>query len=316
MTALGWLQIALIFALVLVCVKPLGLFMARLFSSEHTFLTPVLGGVERGFYRLAGIDPQEGAKLARLHARDAGVQRGRLCSFSTACMRLQAILPLNPQGFDRGPRPISPSTRRSASSPTPTGSPMAARPPWAISSRWPDSPSRTSCRRPPASRWRLPFVRAFARSGATTVGNFWVDLTRTTLYVLLPLSIVLALVFLIARHAADAAGLGRRHDARRRQADHRARPGRLARRRSSSSAPTAAASSTPTPRIRSRTRTPSANILSIWSMLLIAAALPYTFGRMVGDTRQGWALLSAMLAILLAGVCRRLLGGGATATRS
>ena len=62
MTAIGWLQIALIFALVLVCVKPLGVFMARLFSNEHTFLTPVLGPVERGFYRLAGIDPEEASR--------------------------------------------------------------------------------------------------------------------------------------------------------------------------------------------------------------------------------------------------------------
>jgi K+-transporting ATPase ATPase A chain len=57
MTAIGWLQIALTFALVLICVKPLGLFMARVFSNKGTFLTPVLAPVERGVYRLAGIDP-------------------------------------------------------------------------------------------------------------------------------------------------------------------------------------------------------------------------------------------------------------------
>ena len=61
MTGIGWLQIALTFALVLICVKPLGLFMARVFSNEQTFLTPVLAPVERGFYRLAGIDPMKGS---------------------------------------------------------------------------------------------------------------------------------------------------------------------------------------------------------------------------------------------------------------
>ena len=91
MTAIGWLQIALIFALVLVCVKPLGVFMARLFGNERTFLTPALAPVERGFYRLAGIDPAKeqgwlAYTLAMLVFNAAGFV------FLYGLMRLQAVL--------------------------------------------------------------------------------------------------------------------------------------------------------------------------------------------------------------------------------
>ncbi len=99
-------------------------------------------------------------------------------------------------------------------------------------------------------------TRAFARSDAKTIGNFWVDLTRATIYVLLPLSIIVALAYVAPRRAANIAGLGRGDDARRRQAGDRARARSPARKRSSSSAPMAAASSTPMPRIPSRIRMP------------------------------------------------------------
>ena len=101
----------------------------------------------------------------------------------------------------------------------------------------------------------LALIRGFVRREAKTIGNFWVDLTRCTLYILLPISVVVALVLCLAGHAAESRRLYRGDDARRRQADHRARPGRLAGERSRTSAPMAAASSTPTPRIPSRTRT-------------------------------------------------------------
>ena len=187
------------------------------------------------------------------------------------------------------------------------------------------SPCRTSSRRRPAWPWLIALIRGFARAHRRkTIGNFWVDLTRITLYMLLPLSLVCALVLVGAgrgpelhavqgRHHCssrsayqqpkiDAAGkpvkdaTGQPGDGRRRPPRPRhcrwARPPR--RRRSRSSAPTAAASSTPTPRIRSRTRRRSSNFLEMLAILLIPAALCYTFGRMVGDTRQGWAVLAAM----------------------
>ncbi len=99
MTLNGWLQIALFCALVLIVVKPLGVFMAGLFAGERNFLTPVLGPIERGFYRLAGVNPTREQHwttyaIAMLVFNFAGI----LALY--ALQRFQNLLPLNPQGFD------------------------------------------------------------------------------------------------------------------------------------------------------------------------------------------------------------------------
>ena len=222
--------------------------------------------------------------------------------FLYGLMRLQAILPLNPQGFD----PVAPDLAFN------TAVSFVTNTNWQsyggettmghlVADGRPDG-RRTSCRPPPASRWRIAVVRAFARSGATTVGNFWVDMTRID--ALRPAA------------ALDPAGarLRRSPACRRRCKARSTRPRSKARKQTIALGPVAsqeaikqlgtngggffnANSAHPFENPNAIT-----NILSIWSMLLIAAALPYTFGRMVGDTRQGWALLSAMLAILIAGV--------------
>jgi K+-transporting ATPase ATPase A chain len=299
MTAIGWLQIALIFALVLVCVKPLGVFMARLFSNEHTFLTPALGPVERGFYRLAGIDPKSeqgwlAYTLAMLVFNAAGF------AFLYGLMRLQAALPLNPQGFD----PVAPDLAFNTAVS------------FVSNTNWQSYGGETTMGHlvqmagltvqnflsaATGMALALALVRAFARSGATTVGNFWVDMTRAILYILVPLSILLAIAFVASgipqtlQSAVDATTLE--------GAKQTIALGPVASQEAIKQLGTNgggffnanAAHPFENPNAIS-------NILSIWSMLLIAAALPYTFGRMVGDTRQGWALLSAMLAILIAGV--------------
>ena len=126
MTFAGWAQIALILLLALAAAWPLGLFMARVFEGKKTFLSPVLAPVERGFYRAAGVDPNKeqgwlGYTLAMLAFNAVGFV------FLYLLLRLQGSLPLNPQGFGACAPDLWPSTPRSASSPTPTGSPMSAR---------------------------------------------------------------------------------------------------------------------------------------------------------------------------------------------
>ena len=146
------------------------------------------------------------------------------------------------------------------------------------------------------------FVRGFARRSAKTIGNYWADLVRITLYVLLPASIVIALVFV---WQGVPQTLGPYVDG-----DHagraRSRPSPSARsprrRRSRCSAPMAAASSTPTRRTRSRTRPPLTNLIQMLSIFTLGAGLTAMFGRMVGDKRQGWAVFAAMGLLFLAGV--------------
>ncbi len=148
----------------------------------------------------------------------------------------------------------------------------------------------------------IALIRGFARHETDTIGNFWVDLTRATLYVLLPLSIVATLVLVCA--GLDPELLARTPSPRRwRARRRRLRRDRSRRRwRSRCWAPTAAGSSTPTRRIRSRARTAFTNLVHILLIFVLGAGLTYTFGHMVKDTRQGWALFWAMAVMFLMGV--------------
>ena len=127
MTFLGWAQIALFCLVVVALARPLGGYMTRVFAGERTLLSPVLGRSSAGSTALAGVDPARRAALGDLRARHAAVQPGWAAACSTRCSGCRRVLPLNPQGLARGRRPTSRSTPRSASSPTPTGRPTAAR---------------------------------------------------------------------------------------------------------------------------------------------------------------------------------------------
>ena len=126
MSLTGWAQIALVLALVVIAAIPLSSFLARVFSGERTFLTPVVGPIERGFYRLAGVNPaREQDWFTYAIAMIAFSIAGFLSLY--ALQRLQSVLPLNPRGFDGVPPDLAFNTS-SASSPTPTGRTIAARP--------------------------------------------------------------------------------------------------------------------------------------------------------------------------------------------
>ena len=138
MTANGWLQIAIFFALILVCAKPLGSFIATVIEGRKNFLTPVLGPVERLIYRICGVRGNDEEQHWTRYA-------GALLAFSLfsalllyVMQRLQGWLPFNPQGFSRTTSaPTSASTQPTASSRTPTGRATRPKPLSATSSRWP-----------------------------------------------------------------------------------------------------------------------------------------------------------------------------------
>ncbi|MCW6512228.1 potassium-transporting ATPase subunit KdpA [Lichenifustis flavocetrariae] len=192
MTVLGWLQILLVLVAVVAAAIPLGRYIAKVMSGERTFMTPVIAPVERVFYALSGVDAkrEQGWRsytLAMLAFSAAGL-------FSLyALQRLQGYLPLNPQGFDG----VDPALAfNSAVS-------------FITNTNWQNYGGETTMSHltqmagltvhnfvSAATGLAMAFalIRAFTRSEAKTIGNFWVDLTRGVLYLLLPLSIVLALV--------------------------------------------------------------------------------------------------------------------------
>ena len=144
----------------------------------------------------------------------------------------------------------------------------------------------------------IALIRGFARASATTVGNFWVDLTRCTLYILLPLSIVARAVPGLAGRAAKSRRLCRRDHAGRRQADNRQGPAAsqiaIKQLGTNGGGFWNANSSVPY-----ENPTPLSNFVEMLYILLISAALTHTFGRMVKDARQGWAIYAAMSVIFL-----------------
>ena len=252
MTAIGWIQIALYCAIVVALVKPLGGFMTRVFAGERTFLSPILGPVERGLYRLAGVDARRRAALDDLRVRHAAVQPGGL-RLLYALQRLQHVLPLNPQDMPAVPPDLAFNTAVSFVTNT-NWQNYGGESTMSYLAQMAGLTVQNFVSAATGIALAVALVRGFARRSASGIGNFWADLTRATLYVLLPICVVYTLVPRLAGRAAEPFGLRRRDDARGRAADHRPRARSPRRRRSRCSAPTAAASSTPTRRIPTRTR--------------------------------------------------------------
>jgi K+-transporting ATPase ATPase A chain len=299
MTANGWIQIGLFCLAIIVCVKPLGLYMARLFEGERTFLSPVLGPVERGIYRLCGVKPNEeqhwtSYTIAMLVFSVAGFVSLYLMQ------RLQAVLPYNPQGMAATTPDLSFNTAIS----------------FITNTNWQSYGGETTLgylvqmlgltvhnflSAATGIALALALIRGFARRSAKTVGNFWVDLTRCTLYVLLPLSILMAL-FLVWQGVPQ--NLGAYTNALGLEGlKQMIAQGPVASQEAIKMLGTNGGgffnvnSAHPF-----ENPTGLTNFVELWSILVISAALTYTFGRMVKDTRQGWAIFAVMGLLFLGGL--------------
>ncbi|MDP9569888.1 UNVERIFIED_ORG: K+-transporting ATPase ATPase A chain [Agrobacterium larrymoorei] len=299
MTILGWLQISLLFIAVLLVIKPLGLYMAHVFHGERTWLTPVLAPVERGLYAVAGVDIKKeqswlGYTLSMLAFS--------IASFAAlyAILRLQAFLPFNPQGFGNVEPGLAFNTAVSFVTNT-NWQNYAGEATMSNFSQMAGLTVQNFLSAAVGMALAIAFTRAFVRSQASTLGNFWVDMTRATLYVLLPIAVIVALAFV-------AMGLPQTMDASVTATTLEGSQqvislGPVASQEAIKQLGTNgggffnanAAHPFENP-------TALSNYLNIFSMLAISAAFIYTFGQMVGSRRQGWVLLSAMAVLLIAGV--------------
>ena len=299
MTFAGWLQITSVFLIVIALIKPLGLFMSGVFQGKRTILSPVLRPVEIGFYKLAGV--REDAEQSWFSYTIAMLVFSLLGFLSLyAILRLQSYLPLNPQGFDNVPPDLAFNTAIS----------------FLTNTNWQAYGGETTMSHftqmaglavhnflsaATGIALAIAVTRAFARSGVSTLGNFWVDLTRTTLYILLPLSIIVALVF-VAQGVPQTL-LGSVDVTTLDGAKQTIALGPMASQEAIKQLGTNgggflnANSAHPF-------ENPSAfsDYLQIVSMLAISSALVYSFGDLVGRRRQGWALIAAMFVLLISGV--------------
>jgi potassium-transporting ATPase potassium-binding subunit len=299
MTANGWAQIALYFVVLTALVVPLGRFMARVFEGERTFLTPVFRPVEAVLYRAAGVD--EGREqhwltytVAMLLFNAAGF------SLVYALQRFQAVLPLNPAGMSAVAPDLAFNTAVSFTSNT-NWQNYGGESTMSYLTQMAALTTQNFVSAATGIALAIALIRAFARASAKTVGNFWVDLTRCTLYVLLPLSIVAALFLVwqgVPQNIAPYVDATTLEGATQTISQGPAASQIAIKQLGTNGGGFWNANSA----VPYENPTPLSNFLEVLYILLIAAALTHTFGRMVKDERQGWALYAAMSIVFVAGV--------------
>jgi K+-transporting ATPase ATPase A chain len=299
MTWNGWAQILLYVALVAALVRPLGGYMTRLFAGEPTLLSPALRPLERSLYRLAGVDPEA---EQRWTAYAGSVLAFSLAGFLLlyALQRLQAHLPLNPQGMPAVPPDLAFDTAASFVTNTDWQS-YAGEGTMGYLVQAAGLTVQNFASAATGIALALALIRGFARRSAKGVGNFWADLVRCTLYLLLPLSAAIALVLVWQGvpqnlHAyVDATTLegARQTIAQGPVASQEAIKMLGTNGGGFFNANSAHPYEDPTP---------LANLVQMVAILAVGAALTNVLGRMAGDERQGWALLAAMAVLFLAGV--------------
>ena len=251
MTFNGWAQIVVFCAVIILITKPLGGYMTRVFAGERTLFSPVLGPVERGIYALAGIDEQQEQHWL---SYTLAIMLFHIGGFIImyALLRLQGLLPFNPAG--QGPVEQGLAFNTAASFITNTNwQAYGGESTLSYLTQMLGMTHQNFLSAAAGVAIAVAIIRGFARASIRTVGSFWVDVTRCTLYVLLPICIVYAL-FLVWQGIPQT--LGAYVDAATLEgAKQTIAVGPVAARLPSRcSARTAAASSTPTPRTRSRTR--------------------------------------------------------------
>ncbi|MDG3579486.1 potassium-transporting ATPase subunit KdpA [Rhizobium sp. YJ-22] len=299
MTLIGWLQILLFCGIVLALVKPLGGYMTRVFSGERTLLSPLLVPVERGLYALAGTGERDEQHWS---AYAASMLLFNLAGFLLlyALLRLQAGLPYNPAGMGAVPADLSFNTAVSFVTNT-NWQNYGGEGTLSYLSQMAGLTVQNFVSGATGIAIAIAFIRAFSRASGKAIGNFWVDMVRATLYLLLPLCIVLTLVYVFLGVPQT---LGPYIEATTLEgAKQTIAVGPVASQLAIKMLGTNgggffnANSAHPF-------ENPDAisNLIQMVSIFAIGAALTNVFGRMVGNTRQGWAILAAMLVLFVAGV--------------
>jgi potassium-transporting ATPase potassium-binding subunit len=299
MTLHGWIQIAIYCAIVLALVKPLGWYMTRVFNGERTLLSPVLRPVETGLYRLGGVDEKREQDWLTYTIAMLFFHVGGFLILYTL-MRVQGWLPFNPQGMTAVPEYLSFNTAVS----------------FITNTNWQNYGGESTLSylvqmlglthqnflsAATGIVLAVALIRGFARASAKTVGNFWVDITRCTLYILIPICIPYAL-FLVWQGMPQT--LGAYVDATTLEGVKQTiAVGPVASQIAIKMLGTNgggffnanAAHPFENP-------TALSNLIQMVSIFSLGAALTNVFGRMVGNQRQGWAILAVMGFLFLTGV--------------
>jgi K+-transporting ATPase ATPase A chain len=307
MTANGWLQIFVFFALILLVTKPLGLFMVHVFNRERTFLDPILTPIERLVYRLTRVDA---AREMRWTEYAVAMLLFSLVSLLVLYLlqRAQGVLPFNPQnlsGVDSAG--FTASSFNTATSFTTNTNWQSYVPETTMSylTQMAGLAYHNFVSAATGIALAIAFIRGIARQEMETIGNFWVDLTRATLWVLLPFCLVGALV-LVSQGVVqnfrpyDIATL---LDPTQTVSEQVIAQGPVASQEFIKQWGTNGGGFFNTNSAHPfENPTPLTNLIALFSIFAISAGLTYTLGRMTGSQKHGWAVWSAMAVLFLAGV--------------
>ncbi|MCE5209403.1 MAG: potassium-transporting ATPase subunit KdpA [Chloroflexi bacterium] len=305
MTLNGWLQIIVYFIVLLLLVKPVGSFIARVFQGERTFLTPVLAPVEKFIYRLNGVNPEE-EMTWKTYAVALLVFSlfGILLLF--LIQRLQGVLPLNPTGMAAVPSATAFNTAVSFVTNT-NWQNYGGESTMSYLTQMMGLTVQNFLSAAAGLAVLMAFIRSFTRHSASTLGNFWVDLTRSVLYVLLPLSIILAMI-LVSQGVVQTFSTSVSATLTQPITDSN---GQTVSQQVIAVGPVASQLAIKhlgtngggffNANAAHPFENPNAltDFLLVLAQTIIPAALTYTFGKMVGEPRQGWAVLTAMLILLI-----------------
>jgi len=304
----GYAQIILLLVAVVATAKPLGAYMARVYEGKPVLLDKVVGWLERLVYRLCGVPSEPDAREMRWT-----IYAGAMLLFNVlgivvvyGIQRLQAHLPLNPDGMSNVSPDLSWNTAVS----------------FVTNTDWQSYGGETTMSyftqmvalavqnficAASGMAVMVALIRGMSRASVSSLGNFWVDLTRSTLYVLLPLSIVLALFF-VSQGVVQT--LSPAHHVALLQATKDA-GGQPVTEQIFAVGPVASQEAIKQLGTNGggffnvnaahpfENPTPLSNFVNMYALLVIPVALTYTFGEMVKDTRQGWAVLAAMFVVFL-----------------
>jgi K+-transporting ATPase ATPase A chain len=299
MTFNGWVQIAIFAIIVILLTKPLGGWMTRVFAGERTFLHPILGPVERVFYRIAGVDP-----AVEQHWTTYGIAMLTFSLFGFlvlyALQRLQGVLPFNPQALSE----ISPDSALNTSISFVTNTNWQSYTPESTMSYLTQMAGLTVHNFVSAATGialAIALIRGFVRRSAKTIGNFWADLTRCVLYILLPISIVVCLVFVwqgMPQNLSAYVDATTLEGAKQTIAQGPVASQEVIKMMGTNGGGFFNANSAHP----YENPTPLTNFIQLVLIFSLGAALTNVLGRMAGDERQGWAIFAAMGVLFLAGV--------------
>jgi K+-transporting ATPase ATPase A chain len=324
MTTNGWMQIFVFLALILAITKPLGVFMARVFSRERTFLDPVLRPVERLLYRVTGVDEDREMRWTE-YAVSMLLFSGASMLLLYLIERVQQWLPWNPQKFGAVAQALAFNTAASFTTNT-NWQNYSGESTMSYLTQMAGLAYHNFTSAAVGIALAIAFVRGIARKEKETIGNFWVDMTRSTLWVLLPACMVYALL-LVSQGVVqnlkpyDTAKLVEPQQVQKTGTDGKPMVGPdgkavmdIVTDQTIAQGPVAsqeaikmlgtngggffnANSSHPF-----ENPTPLSNFLQMLSIFAIPAGLTYTLGRMTGSQRHGWAVWAAMALLFLCGV--------------